>query len=81
MNGGSITADCAEGTAAEGPTNPNAISSMGECTITLNSVNVDATYYATTVNGHLTINTTDKNITSSDVVDNRDGSHTLNYID
>ncbi len=81
MNGGSITADCAEGTAAEGPTNPNAISSMGECTITLNSVNVDATYYATTVNGHLTINTTDKNITSSDVVDNSGGSHTLNYID
>ncbi len=81
VNGGSITAECVAGTAANGPTNPNAISSMGECTVTLNNVDVEATYYATTVNGHLTINTTDTSVTSSDIVDNRGGSHTLNYID
>lgn len=80
VNGGSITATCAAGTAANGPTNPNAISAMGECAATLNDVSVTAAYYATTVNGHLTINTTDKNVTSDDVVDNRNGSHTLNYI-
>ena len=80
MNGGSITAECEEGTAANGPTNPNAISAMGECTVTLNNVDVDATYYATTVNGYLTINTTDTSVTSADIVDNRGGSHTLNYI-
>ena len=81
MNGGSITAECISGTAANGPTNPNAISAMGECTATLNNVNVSAMYYGTTVNGHLTINTTDKNVTNSNIVDNRGGSHTLNYID
>ena len=81
MNGGSITALCEEGTAANGPTNPNAICSMGDCTMTLNNVTVDATYYAATVNGHLTINTTDKKVTSTIIVDNRGGSHTLNYID
>ena len=81
VNGGSIVATCVNGTAANGPTNPNAISSMGACEITLNSVDVTATYYATTVNGHLTINTTDKDITSSNIVDNRGGSHTVNYID
>ncbi len=81
VNGGSIIAECVAGTAANGPTNPNAISSMGECTVTLNNVDVEATYYATTVNGHLTINTTDTSVTSSDIVDNRGGSHTLNYID
>ena len=81
VNGGSVTATCVAGTAANGPTNPNAISTMGECTATLNDVDVTATYYATTVNGHLTINTTDKNITSANIVDNRGGSHTLNYID
>ena len=80
VNGGSITAKCIEGTAANGPTNPNAISTMGACTATLNNVAVDATYYATTVNGHLTLNTTDKNITNANVVDNRGGSHTINYI-
>ena len=80
LNGGSITAECEEGTAANGPTNPNAISAMGECTVTLNNVDVDATYYATTVNGHLTVNTTDTSVTSADIVDNRGGSHTLNYI-
>ena len=81
VNGGSVTAKCVAGTAANGPTNPNAISSMGECSATLNNVEVIATYYGTTVNGHLTINTTDKNITSADIVDNNGGSHTLNYID
>ncbi len=80
LNGGSITAECVAGTAANGPTNPNAISAMGECTVTLNNVDVDATYYATTVNGHLTVNTTDTSVTSADIVDNRGGSHTLNYI-
>ncbi len=81
INGGSITAECEEGTAGNGPTNPNAISAMGESSATLNNVDVNATYYATTVNGHLTINTTDTSVTSADVVDNRGGSHTLNYID
>ena len=81
MNGGSITALCEEGTAANGPTNPNAISAMGESAITLNNVVVDAIYYATTVNGHLTINTTDKTVTSAIIVDNRGGSHTIEYID
>ena len=81
INGGSITAECEEGTAANAPTNPNAISSIGECSITLYNVDVEATYYATTVNGHLTINTTDTSVTSADIVDNRGGSHTLNYID
>ncbi len=81
VNGGSITAECVAGTAANGPTNPNAISTMGECTATLNDVNVTAMYYVTTVNGHATINTTDKSIASADFVDNRGGSHTLNYID
>ena len=81
INGGSITAECEEGTAANGPTNPNAISTMGECTVTLNNVDVEATYYATTVNGHLTINTTDTSVMDADIVDNRGGSHTLNYID
>ena len=80
VNGGSITASCIDGTAANGPTNPNAISAMGECAVTLIDVAVTARYYATTVNGHLTINTTDKNITSENVVDNRGGSHTLKYI-
>lgn len=80
VNGGSITAECVDGTAANGPTNPNAISAMGESSATLNNVNVTALYYGTTVNGHLTINTTDKNVTSANVVDNRGGSHTLNYI-
>ncbi len=81
VNGGSITATCVAGTAANGPTNPNAISTMGECSATLNNVNVTATYYATTVQGHLTLNTTDKTVTSSNIVDNNGGSHTLNYID
>ena len=81
MNGGSITATCVAGTAANGPTNPNAISTMGSCTATLNNVNVSATYYGTTVNGHFTLNTTDRSITSSNIVDNRGGSHTINYID
>ncbi len=81
MNGGSITATCVAGTAANGPTNPNAISTMGECTATLNNVAVSAGYYGTTVNGHFTLNTTDKAITSANIVDNRGGSHTINYID
>ena len=81
MNGGSITAACVAGTAAAGPTNPNAISTMGDVTTTLKNVDVTATYYVTTVNGHATINTTDKTITSADIVDNRGGSHTINYID
>ena len=81
MNGGTITATCVAGTAANGPTNPNAICTMGTVNATLNSVDVDATYYATTVNGHLTLNTTDKTITSANIVDNSGGSHTLNYID
>ena len=81
VNGGSITATCINGTAANGPTNPNAVSAMGESEITLQNVAVTATYYATTVNGHLTINTTDKNITGANIVDNRGGSHTVNYID
>lgn len=81
MNGGSITAACVAGTAANGPTNPNAISTMGDVTTTLKNVDVTATYYVTTVNGHATINTTDKTITSANIVDNRGGSHTLNYID
>ena len=81
VNGGKVIAECVAGTAANGPTNPNAISAMGECTATLNNVDVDATYYATTVNGHLTINTTDKAITIANIVDNNGGSHTLNYID
>ena len=80
MNGGSITAECVTGTAANGPTNPNAISSIGACTATLNNVNVTATYYGTTVRGHLTINTTDTTITSANIVDNAGGSHTINYI-
>ena len=81
VNGGSVTATCVAGTAGNGPTNPNAICSMGDCTVTMNNVDVDATYYATTVNGHLTINTTDKAITSANIVDNSGGSHILNYID
>lgn len=80
MNGGSITAECAEGTAANGPTNPNAISAMGASEITLNNVEVTATYYGTTVNGHLIINTTDATVTDADIVDNRGGSHAINYI-
>ena len=80
MNGGSITAECAEGTAANGPTNPNAICAMGACEATLNNVTVTATYYGTTVNGHLTVNTTDANVSDADIVDNRGGSHTINHI-
>ena len=80
VNGGSIIAECVAGTAANGPTNPNAISSMGACTVTLNNVEVTATYYATTVNGHLNLNTTDSGIDDTDIVDNRGGSHTLNHI-
>ena len=81
VNGGVISATCVAGTAANGPTNPNAISTMGNCTATLNDVDVNATYYVTTVNGHATINTTDRSITSANIVDNRGGSHTLNYVD
>lgn len=81
VNGGSIIAKCIEGTAANGPTNPNAVSSIGACTITLNNVNVDAIYYAATVRGHLIINTTDASVTSANIVDNNGGSHTINYID
>ncbi len=81
LNGGSITALCVDGTSSSGPTNPHAISSIGQSSITLNDVEVTATYYATTVDGHLTINTTDRGVTSADIVDNRGGSHTLNYID
>ncbi len=80
MNGGSITAECVAGTAANGPTNPNAISAMGACEATLNNVTVTATYYGTTVNGHLTVNTTDANVSDADIVDNRGGSHTINHI-
>ena len=80
VNGGSIIAECVAGTAANGPTNPNAISSMGACTVTLNNVEVTAAYYATTVNGHLNLNTTDSGIDDTDIVDNRGGSHTLNHI-
>ena len=80
MNGGSITAECAEGTAANGPTNPNAISAMGASEITLNNVEVTATNYGTTVKGHLIINTTDTTITSANIVDNQGGSHEINYI-
>ena len=80
VNGGSITAECIEGTAANGPTNPNAVSSVGACTVTMNDVDVDAGYYAATVRGHLTINTTDTSVTSANVVDNNGGSHTINYI-
>lgn len=81
MNGGSITATCVEGTAANGPTNPYAICGIGNSTATLNDVAVTAIYYATTVNGHLTVNTTDTTITSTNIVDNAGGSHTLDYMD
>ena len=81
MNGGSIIADCIEGTASAGPTNPNAVCSIGNCTATLNNVAVsEEAYYASTVQGCLTINTTDTTVTSADVVDNRGGSHVINYI-
>lgn len=80
MNGGSITATCVAGTAANGPTNPYAVSSIGDCTATLNNVTVNATYYATTVNGHLTLNTTDSTVTSANIVDNAGGSHIINLI-
>ena len=81
VNGGSIDVTCVNGTAANGPTNPNGISSIGACTATLNNVTVNADVYATTVRGQLTLNTTDKTITSSNIVDNNGGSHVINYID
>lgn len=80
VNGGSISAECIEGTAANGPTNPNAISSVGACTVTLNNVDVNAIYYAATVRGHLIINTTDASATSANIIDNNGGSHKINYI-
>jgi hypothetical protein len=70
MNGGSITAECVAGTAANGPTNPYAVTSMGACTATLNNVTVNAGYHAATVRGHLTLNTTDASVTSANIVDN-----------
>ena len=56
-------------------------------TLSVNTLNlknggsvVNAIYYAATVRGHLTINTTDASVTSANIVDNTDGSHTINYI-
>ena len=83
VNGGSITAVCIEGNVApnKGPSNPTAISSYGNCTATLNNVEVEALYYGSAVAGCLTINTTDRSVLPTAFANNNGGRYALNFID
>ena len=77
INGGSINVDSAGAASTDLKT---ALSGMGNNTVTLNSVAVNAETYGTTIMGNLIVNTTDKSVTAADFV-SYGGNYKLNYID
>ncbi len=90
MNGGSIVAMCDKGTAADvdgldDPAFACAISADGICTVTLNGVEVEATYFGEVFDwqdysSNLTFNTTDTNVTEDDFILWWSAELTVNHI-
>lgn len=77
MNGGSVVVKSAGASVTDLRT---AIGAIDVCTVTLNNVAVDAATYGMTM-GHLTLKTTDKNVTDADFVSYNSGTYELVVID